>query len=262
MGELLIFDFFPASRFCVSDKLDTGSFSCRASIPIAKFLKPKPHQGASPSSPMTMLEVTESLVSVLSRSESARKGGDSDDVGCAKEKDRASQEEDRKAKENVSELARQKIAAEKVPAKTVTAAEAELVWAKEAMAKETATEEVATSRAAANEVMAEEAAPSRAAANEVAAEEAATARALSGQAGQGESHEAAEEVVDEAPASAGMQGSQEIAAGASSNVASEPGEGTGMPMPEEKTGEAVNLTCTGADAGPGDASQGSLMRPS
>jgi hypothetical protein len=64
-------------------------------------------------------------------------------------------------------------------------------------------------------------------------------------------------VVEEAPASAGTQGSQEIAAGASSNVASKPGEGTGTPMPEEKTGEAANLTCTGADASPGDASQGS-----
>jgi hypothetical protein len=67
------------------------------------------------------------LVSVLWRSERARKGGDSDDVGCAEEKDHASQEEDRKAEENVAELARQKIAAEKVAAKTVATAEAQQV---------------------------------------------------------------------------------------------------------------------------------------
>jgi hypothetical protein len=123
------------------------------------------------------------------------------------------------------------------------------------VAKETAVEEVAASRTAANEVMAEEAAASRATADVVATEEAATARALSSQVGQGESHEAIEEAVEEAPVGAGRQGSQEIAAGATSDAASEPGEGTGTLVPEEKNGEAADLTCTGANASPGDASQ-------
>jgi hypothetical protein len=60
-----------------------------------------------------MPEVTESSVSVLSRSERARKGGDGD------EKDRASHEEARKAEEGAVEPARQKIAAEEVAADTV-----------------------------------------------------------------------------------------------------------------------------------------------
>jgi hypothetical protein len=176
MGELLIFGLFPASRFCVSDKLDAGCFSCRASISIAKF--PTPHLGASPSSLMTMLEVTESSVSVLSRSERAQKGGDGDNMGHAEEKDCASQEEACKAEENAAELARQRIMAEEVAADTVVAAEAEQAQAKEAVGKETAAEEVATSRAAADEVVVEEAAASRASADEVVAEEAAAARAL------------------------------------------------------------------------------------
>jgi hypothetical protein len=60
-----------------------------------------------------MPEVTESSVSVLSRSERARKGGDGD------EKDRASHEEARKAEEGAVEPACQKIAAEEVAADTV-----------------------------------------------------------------------------------------------------------------------------------------------
>jgi hypothetical protein len=95
------------------------------------------------------------------------------------------------------------------------------------VAKETAAEGVAASHAAADEVVAEEAAASRAAADEVV-----------------------EEAVEEALAGAGTQGSQEIAACASSDAASEPGAGTGTPVLEEKTGEGADLICAGADAGP------------
>jgi hypothetical protein len=72
-----------------------------------------------------MLEVTESLVSILSRSERAHKGGDGDDVGRTKEKDRALQEEAYKVEEDAAELACQRITAEEVAADTVVSAEVE-----------------------------------------------------------------------------------------------------------------------------------------
>jgi hypothetical protein len=55
----------------------------------------------------------------------------------------------------------------------------------------------------------------------------------------------------------GTQGPREIAVQASSDAAPESDVGTDTPAPEREVGEATDLPHAGADAGPGNVSQGS-----
>jgi hypothetical protein len=107
MGELLIFDLFPALRLYVYNKLDTGCLSCRASIAITKFPKTMPHQVASPSSLMVTPKATESSHSVPSRCKGVQKEGTGDDVGRAEDTKHAPRVGARQAGEDAVELARQ-----------------------------------------------------------------------------------------------------------------------------------------------------------
>jgi hypothetical protein len=186
-----------------------------------------------------MLEATETLVSVPTRSEGARKESAGDNVGRAKEKGCAQREEARQAEEGAVELARQKTAADKAIVDAAAAAEAEQARADEAAAEKAAAEEATTSEVAADKIT---------------VEEAVAGKALSGQTSHGESHEVTKEPAREALTGVGAQGSQEEAAQASSDAAPSSGAGTDMPALEERVGEVTEPTNTGADVGPGDFS--------
>jgi hypothetical protein len=149
-------------------------------------------------------------------------------------------EETHKAKEDAPELACRKVIAEQVTTDAEAAAKAEVARAEEAIAKEAAAKKVATSCASADEVV---------------VEEAIAAIAPSGQAGQGEPHEAAEEAMEETPAGAGTQERQEVAAQASSDTAPVLGAGTDTLAPKKKVDEVADPPHAGADAGPGNVSR-------
>jgi hypothetical protein len=106
MGELLILALFPISRFYVSDEFYVGHLSCRVSISITKFLKPPPHQEASPSSLAATPKVTESSVFVPSRIEGVHKEGTGDDAGHVEKTGHTSREGAHHAREDAMELAR------------------------------------------------------------------------------------------------------------------------------------------------------------
>jgi hypothetical protein len=127
--------------------------SCRASISIDRFLNPFPTM---------MPERTEPSASALSHSKRVRRGGDGGDESHAEEKDRASQEETHRVKEDALGLARQEVAAEDALADADAAADARPVWMEEVIVKEVTVAEViapctATDGTAAGEIVAAEA---------------------------------------------------------------------------------------------------------
>jgi hypothetical protein len=161
-------------------------------------------------------------------------------VGRAKEKDRASQEETHKVKEDMAGLARQRVAVEDVATDVDATAEAGPVRTEEPIIKEVTAAEVITPRTTTDET---------------AAEEVAIAKASSGQAGQGEPRETVEEAMEEASAGVRTLEPQEAAARASSNAAPAPAMETGTPAPGMEVDKAADPPHAGADAGPEKVSQ-------
>jgi hypothetical protein len=169
-----------------------------------------------------------------------RGGNDGGDMGCAKEKDRASHEETHKVEEDAVGLAYHRVAVEDAAADADVVAEAGSMRTEEAIVKEVTAAEVVAPRTATDETV---------------AEEVVATKSSSGQAGQEEKRETVEEAMEEALAGVGTLEPQETAARASSDVAPTLGTETGTPVPEIEVDKFADPSHAGADAGPEKVSQ-------